>query len=101
MLPSPQLSASEERRAQTATSAFSPAANLREGEQAAIEEELAVLENADRIGEVLTTLRNALDADETGVLTLLKNSENDLTRIREHFPAAGNTPHACTPYSRS
>ena len=65
------------------------AANLREGEQAAIEEELAVLENADRIGEVLTTLRNALDADETGVLTLLKNSENDLTRIREHFPAAG------------
>ena len=65
------------------------AANLREGEQAAIEEELAVLENADRIGEVLTTLRNALDADETGVLTLLKTSENDLTRIREHFPAAG------------
>ena len=65
------------------------AANLREGEQAAIEEELAVLENADRIGEVLTTLRNAFDADETGVLTLLKNSENDLTRIREHFPAAG------------
>ena len=64
-------------------------AALREGEQAAIEEELAVLENADRIGEVLTTLRNALDADETGVLTLLKNSENDLTRIREHFPAAG------------
>lgn len=38
---------------------------------------------------MLTTLRNALDADETGVLTLLKNSENDLTRIREHFPAAG------------
>ena len=64
-------------------------ANLRPGEQAELEEELAVLENADRIGEVLTTLRNALDADETGVLTLLKNSENDLTRIREHFPAAG------------
>ncbi len=35
------------------------AANLREGEQAATEAELAVLENADRIGEVLTTLRNA------------------------------------------
>ena len=65
------------------------AANLREGEQAAIEEELAVLENADRIGEALTALRNAFDADETGVLTLLKNSENDLTRIRGHFPAAG------------
>ncbi len=65
------------------------AANLREGEQAAIEEELAVLQNADRIGEAFTTLRNALDADETGVLTLLKNSENDLARIREHYPAAG------------
>ena len=65
------------------------AANLREGEQAAIEEELAVLQNADRIGDALTTLRNALDADETGVLTLLKNSENDLARIREHYPAAG------------
>ena len=49
------------------------AANLREGEQAATEAELAVLENADRIGEVLTTLRNAFDADETGILTLLKN----------------------------
>jgi len=65
------------------------AANLREGEQAATEAELAVLENADRIGEVLTTLRNAFDADETGILTLLKNSENDLVRIREHYPAAG------------
>ena len=65
------------------------AANLREGEQAATEAELAVLENADRIGEVLTTLRNAFDADETGILTLLKNSENDLVRIREHYPATG------------
>ena len=41
-------------------------ANLRPGEQAELEEELAVLENADRIGEALTSLRNALDADETG-----------------------------------
>lgn len=64
------------------------AANLRAGEQAAIEQELSVLENADRIGEVLTTLRNAFDADETGVLTLLKNAEGDLVRIRGHFPAA-------------
>ena len=65
------------------------AANLREGEQAAIEEELAVLENADRIGEVLTTLRNAFDTDETGVLAQLKNSENELNHIRGHYPAAG------------
>ena len=73
------------------------AANLREGEQAATEAELAVLENADRIGEVLTTLRNAFDADETGILTLLKNSENDLVRIREHYPAAGE--YACLLYT--
>ena len=39
-------------------------ANLRPGEQAELEEELAVLENADRIGEALTSLRNALDAQD-------------------------------------
>lgn len=65
------------------------AANLRAGEQAELEEELAVLENADRIGEVLTTLRNAFDADETGILAQLKNSENGLNQIRDHYPAAG------------
>ena len=64
-------------------------ANLRPGEQAELEEELAVLENADRIGEALTSLRNALDADETGVLAQLKNSENELNHIRSHYPAAG------------
>ena len=65
------------------------AANLRPGEQAELEEELAVLENADRIGEVLTSLRNAFDTDETGVLAQLKNSENELNHIRSHYPAAG------------
>ena len=65
------------------------AAELRAGEQAEIEEELAVLENADRIGEALTGLRNALDADETGVLTQLKSAETALTHIHEHYPAAG------------
>ena len=65
------------------------AANLRPGEQAELEEELAVLENADRIGEVLTALRNAFDTDETGVLAQLKNSENELNHIRSHYPAAG------------
>ena len=48
-----------------------------------------MLENADRIGEALTSLRNALDADETGVLAQLKNSENELNHIRSHYPAAG------------
>ena len=65
------------------------AANLRAGEQAEIEEELSILENADRIGETLTELRNALDSDETGVLMQLKNSENNLSHLRDHYPAAG------------
>lgn len=64
------------------------AAVLREGEQAELEEELAVLENADRIGEALTGLRNALDNDETGVLTQLKNAENALGHLRGHYPTA-------------
>ena len=65
------------------------AANLREGEQAELETELAVLEHADRIGETITTLRNALDTDETGVLAQLKNSETELAHLRESYPAAG------------
>ena len=65
------------------------AASLRAGEQAELEEELAVLENADRIGEALTGLRNALDSDETGVLSQLKNAENTLGHLREHYPTAG------------
>lgn len=64
------------------------AAALREGEQAEIEAELSVLENADRISEALTGLRNALDSDETGVLMQLKNAENNLTHLREHYPSA-------------
>ena len=65
------------------------AADLRAGEQAEIEEELAVLENADRIGEALTGLSNALDADETGVLSQLKAAETALTHVQTHYPAAG------------
>lgn len=66
------------------------AANLRVGEQAELEQELAILENADRIGEVLTTLRNALDADETGILAQLKGAESGLNHLRDHYPAAGD-----------
>ncbi|MDE6445290.1 MAG: DNA repair protein RecN [Alistipes sp.] len=64
------------------------AAGLQAGEQAEIEEELAVLENADRIGEALTGLRNALDTDETGVLSQLKTAETALAHIQAHYPAA-------------
>lgn len=65
------------------------AAGLREGEQAALEEGLAVLEHADRIGEALTGLRNTLDADETGVLAQLHQASAALDRLRDHYPAAG------------
>ena len=65
------------------------AAALVEGEQAALVEELAVLEHADRIGEALTTLRNALDADEVGVLSLLRRAETALAHEQAHYPAAG------------
>lgn len=66
------------------------AANLRAGEQAEIEAELAILENADRISEALVGLRNDLDADETGILALLKQSQNALSHLRDHYPAAGH-----------
>ncbi len=65
------------------------AANLRAGEQAEVEEELALLEHADRIEACYIALRNALDADETGILTLLRNSENELSRLRDAYAAAG------------
>lgn len=65
------------------------AANLRAGEQAEIEAELSVLENADRISEALVGLRNILDADETGILARLKQSQTALSHLREHYPAAG------------
>lgn len=64
------------------------AARLQAGEQLRVEEELAVLENADRIGETFLSLRNALEADETGILTSLRNAENELTHLGAHYPAA-------------
>lgn len=65
------------------------AAKLRLGEQAELEAELMVLENADRIGELFTTLRNDLDADETGILSRLKEGEQGMRQIGNQFaPAA-------------
>ena len=64
-------------------------AKLRAGEQAELESELVVLENADRIGELFTTLRNDLDADETGILSRLKEGEQGMRQIGAQFaPAA-------------
>ena len=65
------------------------AAKLRAGEQAELEAELVVLEHADRIGELFTTLRNDLDADETGILSRLKEGEQGMRQIGAQFaPAA-------------
>lgn len=64
------------------------AAALRAGEQAEIEAELAILEHADRIGETLINLRNALETDDVGILTQLRNSENELSRLGANYPAA-------------
>ncbi len=65
------------------------AAKLRCGEQAELEEELAVLEHADRIGELFTTLRSDLDADEVGILSRLKMAESGMLQLRNHYgPAA-------------
>ncbi|MBR0330697.1 MAG: DNA repair protein RecN [Alistipes sp.] len=65
------------------------AARLIAGEQAELEAELAILENADKIGELFTTLRNAFDEEQTGILSRLKEGEQGMLQIRDHYaPAA-------------
>ncbi|MEG1885185.1 MAG: DNA repair protein RecN [Alistipes sp.] len=64
------------------------AAKLREGEQAELEQEQSLLANADRIGEVLTGIRNAFDEEEFGVLLRLKLAETELNHVRETYPQA-------------
>jgi len=64
------------------------AADLRAGEQAELEAEQTMLSNADRIGEVLTALRNDLDTDETGILSRLGAAENALLHLRASYPDA-------------
>ena len=66
------------------------AVKLRENEQAETEQKLAILESSDRIGESLTTLRNALDDEELGVLVALSRSERELSAMGESYPT-GNT----------
>ena len=63
------------------------AAALKEGELKEAESELSVLENADQIGEVLTMVRNILDADEVGVLEQLASAENAVRYVSRNYPA--------------
>ncbi|MFI3301637.1 MAG: DNA repair protein RecN [Rikenellaceae bacterium] len=64
-------------------------AKLIEGESEDIEAELLVLENADRISEVLNALRTRLDSEEVGALVQLKTSQNELSAIAKKYQAAG------------
>ena len=63
------------------------AAALREGELKEAESELAVLENADQIGEALITVRNILDADEVGVLEQLSAAESAVRGVSANYAA--------------
>ena len=60
-------------------------AALKTGELAEAEEELAVLENADQIGEALVTVRNILDAEQIGVLEQLSQAENAILRVSRNY----------------
>ena len=61
------------------------AAKLKEGEQAETEQTLSTLESADRIGEALTTLRNALDDEELGAIVALTRSQRELEALGERY----------------
>lgn len=62
------------------------AAALKEGELREAEAELAVLENADQIGEALITVRNIFDAEQIGVLEQLAVAENTVARVGSSYP---------------
>ena len=64
------------------------AADLKEGEQARTEQQLATLESADAIMQALTGLRNALDTDETGALSTL--TQRELSHLADRYPAGGD-----------
>ena len=61
------------------------AASLKAGELAEAESELAVLENADQIGEALTTVRNILDAEQIGVLEQLASAESAIRQVSRSY----------------
>lgn len=61
------------------------AANLKENEIEDLEQEQAVLANADAIGATLGEICASFDGDETGVLQQLKSAEIGLSRIKESY----------------
>lgn len=63
------------------------AAALKQGELVELEQELAVLENAEQIGEALITVRNILDAEQIGVLEQLSAAESAIAHVSQNYPA--------------
>lgn len=61
------------------------AANLKENEIEDLEQEQAVLANADAIGATLGEINASFDGDETGVLQALKSAEMGLMRIKDSY----------------
>lgn len=66
------------------------AAKLKPAEQAETEQLLATLESADRIGEVLTTLRNTLDDEELGAVATLTRSQRELESLGDCYPTGND-----------
>lgn len=66
------------------------AAKLKPAEQAETEQLLATLESADRIGEVLTTLRNTLDDEELGAVATLTRSQRELESLGYRYPTGND-----------
>lgn len=64
------------------------AAKLATGEQEALEEEERELAHADEIREAMGLCAAGLDADETGVVTALKNSRHAMEKIAGISPRA-------------
>lgn len=62
------------------------AAQLREGEQQELEEEYAMLTNADRIGEAVGGAIASLDEEQTGVLVRAKTMATELGKVADIFP---------------
>ena len=61
------------------------AANLKENEIEELEQEQAILANADAIGATLGEISASFDGEETGVLSALKSAETGLLRIKDSY----------------
>ncbi|MFI3318823.1 MAG: DNA repair protein RecN [Rikenellaceae bacterium] len=64
------------------------AADLKENEDRELEQELAMLENAEEIGAALNGFVERMSADEVGVLSQLKSSASELSHIKKSYAAA-------------